>query len=217
MKCPVCDAEIKKIDKCRNCGFEDIRTEFINPEELEMWQKYVVYPCRFAYLTATSQAKKMQKAFQKEIEEIKKTQQENMEMLATSNDKSSVKGKPAFKQKKMQQKEGWNKTGNITYKNYYVCEWCSGLTKCEINNIVVDVLGSMATVHFFVKKIYDSNGANSTSYIAFKWKLKDDYGIVVADGFWANDRLNLGDVTKDVFSISGVDSSIEYVLELVDD
>ena len=50
MKCPVCTAEIKsKESTCPICGFEDIRYEFINDEELRMWQNYVVNPCKYAY------------------------------------------------------------------------------------------------------------------------------------------------------------------------
>ena len=73
-----------------------------------------------------------------------------------------------------------------------------------------------ATGNFFAKKVFDKSGPKSTSYIAFKWKLKDDYGIVVADGSWTNNKLNVGDITKGAFSISGLDTSIKYVLELVD-
>ena len=52
--------------------------------------------------------------------------------------------------------------------------------------------------------------------MGFKWKLKDDYGIVVADGMWLNDKLNLDDVTKGSISISGLAPSVKYVLEFVD-
>jgi hypothetical protein len=216
MKCPVCDSEIKKIDKCRKCGFEDIRTEFINAEELEMWQKYVVYPCRFAYQTAVAQTQEMQKAIQKELKEIKKLQKESEESVVETNNGTIRKSEPTFKKLKTPKKDGWNTSGNIVHKNFYETYWGSGgITRCEINNIVIDRVGNKATVHFFAKKAYDRVGANATTYIAFKWKLKDDYGIVVADGSWANDKLNLGDVTKGAFSISGLDATTEYVLELV--
>ena len=39
MKCPICEAEIKNISeselRCIRCGFDDIRTEFINDEEIK--------------------------------------------------------------------------------------------------------------------------------------------------------------------------------------
>lgn len=71
------------------------------------------------------------------------------------------------------------------------------------------------TANFFVKNSFDFQGSDSTYFIAFKWKLKDDYGIVVADGRWSSDRMQLGDVTKASISISGLDPSTKYVLELV--
>ena len=66
-----------------------------------------------------------------------------------------------------------------------------------------------------MKKTFDCHGSDSTYFIAFKWKLKDDYGIVVADGYWSNDKMQVGDVTKGTISISGLDPSTKYVLELV--
>ena len=53
MKCPICEAEIKNTSeselRCIRCGFDDIRTEFINDEERVFWQTYVVKPCKYAY------------------------------------------------------------------------------------------------------------------------------------------------------------------------
>lgn len=53
MKCPICEAEIKNTSEseliCIRCGFDDIRTEFINDEERVFWHTYVVKPCKYAY------------------------------------------------------------------------------------------------------------------------------------------------------------------------
>lgn len=216
MKCPVCDGEIKKTDKCRNCGYKDIRTEFINSEELEMWQKYVVYPCRFAYQTAVAQTKELQKRHQKELNEIKKILLSKQDEAVMENDESTDGfGEHSFKKLKLQKVDGWITSGAILHKRFYECK--SYNTRNEINNIVVNYVGNMATISFLVKKTYDKKGNNSTYFTAFKWKLKDDYGIVVADGRWSNDRLQVGDVTTGSISLSGLDITIKYVLELVDD
>ena len=53
LRCPICKSEIKTTSntnlKCVRCGFDDIRTEFINDEERIFWQTYVVTPCKYAY------------------------------------------------------------------------------------------------------------------------------------------------------------------------
>lgn len=211
MKCPVCEKQIEiTVQKCPNCGFEDLRTEFINENELEMWRTYVVYPCRFAYQTSIAQIKDLEKKFKKEISSIKKAQKDTQETGSTVGGDA-----PTFKKPVLQKKDGWNTSDRIAYKNFYECT--SYGTKNEISNIVINIVGSKAIINFFVKKTYDKNGPDSTYYTAFKWKLKDDYGIVVADGRWSNDHLQVGDVTKDTISINGLDPSIKYTLELVND
>ena len=210
MKCPVCEKQIEStVQKCPNCGFEDLRTEFINENELEMWRTYVVYPCKFAYQTSVAQIKDLERKFKKELSAIKKAQNEVQE-----SESAAVGAAPSFKKLTLSKSDGWITKGNVAYKGFYACER-DIYTKCEINNLVIDIVGNKATANFFVKKTYDWKGDNATTMIAFKWKLKDDYGIVVADGGWSNDRLNVGDVTKGSISISGLDPSTKYVLELV--
>lgn len=210
MKCPVCEKQIENtVSKCPNCGFEDLRTEFINENELEMWRTYVVYPCKFAYQTSINQRKELERKFQKELSAIKKAHRDMQESGGATSSEP-----PSFKKPTLQKKDGWNTAGIIAYKNFYECKNYG--TKCEVTNLMLDVSGNKATISFFVKKSYDRDGANSTAYIGFKWKLKDDYGIVVADGNYLNDKLNLGDVTKGSISISGLSPSVKYVLELVD-
>lgn len=216
MKCPVCDKKLENtVQKCSKCGFEDLRTEFINENELEMWQTYVVYPCRFAYQTTVTQTKKLQQKFQKELKEIKKAQ-EDIQNFSENNNRSSINNeKPSFKKLVFNKNDGWVTKGNITYKNFYECTRGNDLTKCEISNIFIDIIGNNITVNFLVKKVFDYEGAKSTGTTSFSWKLKDDYGIVVADGDWRNYHLCEGDIITGTFSISGLDSSIKYVLEFV--
>lgn len=211
MKCPVCDKQIENnVQQCPNCGFADLRTEFINENELEMWRTYVVYPCRFAYQTSIEQTKEFERKLKKELSAIKKAQKEVQESESTAGGES-----PLFKKPALQKKDGWNTSGVVAYKNFSECKWHES-TKCEISNITLDTYGNKVTVNFFAKKSFDKSGPNSTTYMGFKWKLKDDYGIVVADGMWLNDKLNLGDVTKGSISITGLAPSVKYVLELVD-
>lgn len=211
MKCPVCEKQIENtVQKCPNCGFEDLRTEFINENELEMWRTYVVYPCRFAYQTSIAQIKDLERKFKKELSAIKKAQKEVQESGVLSSSEP-----PTFKKPALQKDAGWRTEKNITYKTLYECNRHGGRTKCEITNMVFDFLGNKVTANFFVKKSYDRDGGDSTTSVGFKWKLKDDYGIVVADGEYFNDKLQLGDVTKTSISISGLSSSTKYVLELV--
>lgn len=210
MKCPVCEKQIENtVQKCPNCGFEDLRTEFINENELEMWRTYVVYPCRFAYQTSIVQIKDLERKFKKELSAIKKAQKEVQKSESTKGGEA-----PSFKKLVLDKNDEWVTKKNITYKNFYQCKVKSYST-CEISNIVLDIVGSKITANFFVKKTFDCHGSDSTYFIAFKWKLKDDYGIVVADGYWLNDKMQVGDVTKGTISISGLDPSTKYVLELV--
>lgn len=210
MKCPVCDEKLENTaKKCSKCGFADLRTEFLNEIELNMWQTYVVYPCQFAYQTSIAQRKELEKTIQETLATIKKNYTESSGVAETSNN-----GSPSFKELPINKSDAWITTGNIEHKSFYECSrgtW----TKCEISNLTLKVVGNKATVNFLVKKVYDYEGPTGVSRTAFKWKLKDDYGLVVADGYWSNDNLNVGDVTNGTFTISGLDPSIKYVLELI--
>ena len=217
MKCPVCEKQIENtIRKCPNCGFEDLRIEFINENELEMWRTYVVYPCRFAYQTAVTQKKELEKKIQKELLSVKKINDEIQDVLNDINRVTASDKTLTFKELILNKNDGWVKNANVSYKNYYQCK-NKDYTVCDLSNFVIDVIGDRMVANFFVKKTFDRFGDNSTFYVTFKWRIRDDYGIVVADGFWGNDKLLLGDITKASISVSGLDPSVEYVLDFVDD
>lgn len=53
MKCPVCEEEYPfDFTYCYHCGFNRLRTEFVNEEERQLWLKETVEPCRAVYETA---------------------------------------------------------------------------------------------------------------------------------------------------------------------
>ena len=176
-----------------------------------MWRTYVVYPCKFAYQTAIAQRKEFERKLQKELSTIREAPKAQYGHGSIANN-----GAPSFKKLELNENGEWATKGNITYKTFYECK-VKTYSACEISNIVLETVGNRMTADFFVKKTHDFGGADATYFIAFKWKLKDDYGIVVADGSWSNDKMQIGDVTKGSISIKGIDPSIQYVLELVND
>lgn len=43
-RCPICKTECYQSDKCTSCGFDDIRSEFLNQEDYNFWQENIVKP-----------------------------------------------------------------------------------------------------------------------------------------------------------------------------
>ena len=213
MKCPVCDSQIANTaQNCPECGFADFRTEFINEAELEMWRRYVVYPCRFAYQTTMMQAKKLERDFREKLDAIQMAHRDMQKTVkATDTDRTGI-NHSSFRRFKPDSKEVWITKGNITYKSLYRCD-NNDYTSCEISNIVL-VSGYETVVEFSAKKTFDTFGANSTFPIAFRWKLKDNQGIVVADGRWSNDTMRVDDVAQGSISIRRLNRSIQYSLEI---
>lgn len=56
MHCPVCKSECGEADKCRFCGFDQIRKEFINPEDYEHWNDTLVKTCEKVFNTTKAYA-----------------------------------------------------------------------------------------------------------------------------------------------------------------
>jgi len=52
MKCPVCKIELNNNAKCDNCGFEDLRTDFLSQEDANDWLENVVIPYRATFETS---------------------------------------------------------------------------------------------------------------------------------------------------------------------
>lgn len=51
MKCPVCKTECSGYDRCPQCGFDDLRTDFLNQEDANDWLENVVVPYRTIFET----------------------------------------------------------------------------------------------------------------------------------------------------------------------
>lgn len=87
MHCPVCDKETPNTP-CRNCGFQDIKTEFLTQEDYELWHEYTVKPCRQVYRTLTDNAKKKTSELEKKIKNLETRLRQNG---LTPNGKLSLK------------------------------------------------------------------------------------------------------------------------------
>ena len=69
-KCPVCNNEIKSTKQCSNCGFNQIKTEFLTEEDYHHWMDDTVAPCQAIY---KEQLKVIDK-LKKQVSELKKNQ-----------------------------------------------------------------------------------------------------------------------------------------------
>lgn len=77
MKCPICDCEIKSVKQCSNCGFNQIKTEFLTEEDYHHWMEDTVIPCQTVYRTQLKEVALLSKQLtelKKENEQLKKNQ-----------------------------------------------------------------------------------------------------------------------------------------------
>lgn len=198
MKCPVCEKQIENtIQKCPNCGFEDLRTEFINENELERWQTYVVYPCRFAYQIAILQIKKLEEKLQKESSAIK-----GVRLM-----------EPQSLQELMQKnKNEYNLNAPIIHPNYAICK--DSFTSCDVYNIKCELEGTTCKISFLVKKTFDVYGETGTSNPVVHWRLKDEDGIIVKSDRWIAEQMRLGDIKKHTLILKNIEPgkySIDFI------
>ena len=146
MKCPICETGIRNTSdsdiKCVRCGFDDIRTEFINDEERIFWQTYVVKPCKYAY--------RLNHTLQMDVDmvrkEIKKLSSGNATTTGTSG--SAV----APPQAKVTMLDGWNYDDPSVHPNSAVGKYYQ--KKYSISNIETRMTSSStATVTFSLKNL----------------------------------------------------------------
>ena len=211
MKCPVCFSEVKgKETICLVCGFDDIRYEFINDEELRMWQNYVVKPCKYAY--------RLNHTLQNEVDmlqrEIKKVTSGTAISTGSINDTSSAQPKTVVL-------EGWNYDDSLSHPNSAKCKHGAYKTNVELTDIRVEMDSSRkAIISFVARRIADSPEKMQYSPIAdektvgFCWRVKDEKGIIVLTGTWHNKNLFIGDAIADKIVIKNVPNG--YSIDFVD-
>lgn len=207
MKCPICEAEFRNTSsseiKCIRCGFDDIRTEFINDEERVFWQTYVVKPCKYAY--------RLNHTLQSEVamlrREIKKISSGN----ATAQG-ANASAAPA--QAKMNMLDGWNYDDPIPHPNS-----AAGSSSYNITFSVSDIKSQMtssstATITFLVKKEGDKKGKGSTDPFWVRYRVKDKSGVILLNETYYVNGLQVGDVTRGTIKLNGVtagEQTIDFV------
>lgn len=206
MKCPICEAEIKNISeselRCIRCGFDDIRTEFINDEERIFWQTYVVKPCKYAY--------RLNKTLQMDVMMLRK----ELKKLSSGNTTAqgvNVSAPPA--QAKVDMLDGWNYDDPIAHPNSAVGKYYQ--KKYSISNIETRMTSSStATVTFYAKKLADDEGNHSTSMFSIRYRVKDKNGVILLNETRGISGLQVGDVSKETIKLTGVTPG-DYVIDFV--
>lgn len=217
MKCPICNSEIRDNNdnkpRCIRCGFDDIRTEFINDEERMFWEAYVVYPCKYAY--------RLNKTLQMEVsslrKEIKKLTAGGVNTDTTYTDTSD--GGKAPRQPNTKLVEGWNYDDALTHPNGARCYHTIFRTNVKITDIKsqIDSLRN-ATVSFVAQRLADSPEKKKyqikENQVGFCWRVKDEKGIIVLTGGWYNNNLLVGDAIADKIELQNVPDG--YSIDFVD-
>ena len=206
MKCPICEAEIKNISeselRCIRCGFDDIRTEFINDEERIFWQTYVVKPCKYAY--------RLNKTLQMDVMMLRK----ELKKLSSGNTTAqgvNVSAPPA--QAKVDMLDGWNYDDPIAHPNSAVGKYYQ--KKYSISNIETRMTSSStATVTFYAKKLADDEGNHSTSMFSIRYRVKYKNGVILLNETRGISGLQVGDVSKETIKLTGVTPG-DYVIDFV--
>lgn len=214
MKCPICEAEIKNTSesehRCIRCGFDDIRTEFINDEERVFWQTYVVKPCKYAY--------RLNHTLQNEVAVLHK----EIKQLASGQDAAldSTNATPSV-QPKTVMLDGWNYNDPLPHPNSAKCENVIYMTNVELTEIKTQVDSSgKAIISFVARRITDSKGKKEYSNLAdknivgFCWRVKDEKGVIILNGKWRNSNLLIGDAVADRIELKDIPNG--YSIDFVD-
>ena len=197
MKCPVCGNEIRVTKKliCKNCGFDDIRVEFVNDEERIFWETYVVKPCRYSFAQNS--------ALRAEIAELK----EELKAFA-SNGVVTAKVRTTTNAQTMPQLdmvEGWNYDDPIAHPNSASCYHNVYETTVELTNIKASITsGRKGTIEFVAKRVGKKVGWKGHHEVGFCWRVKDRNNIIVLAGNWSNSNLNLGDAIAGKIELNNV-------------
>lgn len=201
MKCPICSTKVKENDTtCVACGFDDIRYEFLNDEELRMWQTYVVKPCKFAY--------RLNSSLKNEVETLRK----EIKKMTSAHGGNKLSDAPT--QAKTTMLEGWNYDDPIAHPNS-----ATGSSSINITFSVSDVKSQMtssstATITFLVKKESDKKGKSSTDSFWVRYRVKDKSGVILLNETYYVQGLQVGDVTRGTIKLNGVTAG-EHTIDFV--
>lgn len=203
-KCPVCGSKIDSSCKCKDCGFNDIRKEFINDEERIFWQTYVVNPCKYAY--------ELNRTLQTEVDKLRK----EIIKLTFKNMKSNqnIDAPKVPLQSLIDMEDGWNYNDPIAHPNSAECTYYT--IKSRVYNIKVEMTSSTtATISFIVQKTKDSKGKNSTEMLCVRYRVKDSDGIIVLNKVHHVNGLQVGDASRETIMLNGLTGG-RYSIDFVD-
>lgn len=206
MRCPICETEIKNTSeselRCIRCGFDDIRTEFINNDERVFWQTYVVKPCKYAY--------RLNHTLQNEVAMLRR----EIKKLSSGNANANGSSVPAPAKAKVKMLDGWNYDDPIAHPNS-----AKGTSSYNISFSVSDIKSQMtssstATVTFLVKKESDVDGNTSAKYFWVRYRVKDKNGVILLNETYYVQGLQVGDVTRGTIKLTGVAAG-EHTIDFV--
>lgn len=207
MKCPVCSTEVNVNETiCSSCGFDDIRYEFINDEELKMWQTYVVKPCKYAYRLNTTLK-----------DEITVLRNELKKVCIGGSTEATRTTPPAKPQTVML--NGWNYDDPLSHPNSARCTHTVYHNVVELTDISARIDASRkGTIAFVAKRVEDTPEKQRYSIkektVGFCWRVKDEKGIIVLTGKWYNTNLLIGDAIADKIELKNVPNG--YSIDFVD-
>lgn len=210
MKCPVCSSELKaKEATCPICGFDDIRHEFINDEELRMWQNYVVKPCKYAY--------RLNFALRKEVSMLRREVGKLGSSPNNANGNYGANGStsaPPPVLPKAQMTDGWNYDDPIAHPNSAECVYFG--IKNRVFNIKAEMTSSStATISFVIQKTHDTKGKSSTAMTGVRYRVKDADGVIVLNEMHYVNGLKVEDASREAIKLNGVVAG-RYSIDFVD-
>lgn len=221
--CPVCGEEYYyEFAECSNCGFNNMRFEFINDGERQLWIKETVEPCRAVYEKACEDYNSLDEQYSDlddENDELRDECEELQEKYDELLEKNEQLKKKLSTQRENQlispsKKEGWDYDDIIAHPNYAKCSYVEDVSICEIYNIACSGNFQNTKVNFYVKKLYENNYSKN-SRVHFRWRLKDNDGVIVLTGNWIKDGMMVNDVVRGEISFNNVEAN-RYTVDFID-
>ena len=209
MKCPVCNSELKaKVTVCPVCSFDDIRYEFINDEELRMWQNYVIQPCKYAY--------RLNCVLQNEVamlrKEINKMSIDSFADDGLGDKENAGTRRPS--QPAIQENKGWNYDGPIAHPKFASCKSAGKITTCEVSRIEAKKQNDGAIeITFLAKKTFNDAHYGTSNDIHVRYRVKDSDGIILLNEYWSYGGIIVGDVVKGRILLKNIpeNCSIDFI------